>query len=104
MSLGPIVTACDEHYAMPLATALRSIADANRSNWPLEFYVLFDGLPQSTRNKVDGSLPPRSAVIRWVPVDLRLYNQFGTMKYPKIVYARCLLPEIFTSQVPKVLY
>jgi lipopolysaccharide biosynthesis glycosyltransferase len=106
MNLRPIVTACDERFAMPLATALRSIVDANRSDWPLEFYVLCDGFSQSTKNEVVNSLPPRTAVIRWIPVDLALYNEFETPHWvsSKMVFARFLLPKIFPDPVSKVLY
>jgi lipopolysaccharide biosynthesis glycosyltransferase len=104
MTLGPIVTACDERFAMPLATAFRSIVEANRSSWPLEFFVLFEKFSRSTKNKVVSSLPPGTAVIQWMPVDLRPYEEFGKANYPKAAYARCLLPEIFPETVRKVLY
>ena len=102
--LGPIVTACDDRFAMPLATALRSIVDTNRSGWPLEFFVLVDEFSESARNKVVSSLPPGTAAIRWMPVDLQLYEEFGKANYSKIAYARCLLPEIFPETISKVLY
>ena len=36
------VWACDAAYAMPQATTFRSITEANRSSWPLEFHMLSD--------------------------------------------------------------
>ena len=39
----PIVLACDQNYAMPLATTLRSLVDSNRRHWPLDITVLSDG-------------------------------------------------------------
>lgn len=101
----PIVLACDEAYAMPLATTLRSIVEANRNRWPLEFHVLANGLADSTRQKVFNSLPKGAASIRWIPVDLGLFRKFSTLSYiSKMTYARFVIPEIFPESVSKVLY
>src|SRR5216684_4206541 len=73
----PIVMACDESYAMQLAIALRSAADANRSGEPLNVYVLCDHFSSSMRQRVINSLPEGSAVIHWVPVDLSSFEGFS---------------------------
>jgi lipopolysaccharide biosynthesis glycosyltransferase len=101
----PIVLACDEAYAMPLATTLRSIVEANRSNYPLDFHIFSDGISEYTRRKVLDSLPTGSASIRWVEVDLEPYKKFSTLSHiSKITFARFLIPTIFPSTVSKVLY
>jgi lipopolysaccharide biosynthesis glycosyltransferase len=102
-----IVSAANEAYAMPLATALRSITEANRASWPLEFWVLHDGIDEALQKKVLSSLPEKSALIVWVPVEMKLFAGFsaGTTNYiSKITYARLLIPEIFPPTVAKVLY
>ena len=53
----PLVLACDDAYAMPLATTLRSLAEANQSRWPLDVTVLTDDASETTRAMVDASLP-----------------------------------------------
>ena len=101
----PIVLACDEKYAMPLATALRSIVDANCRNWPLEFHVLSEGFSAATREKVLLSLPERSASVRWVSVDLSPFKAFETISYiSKMTYARFLISYILPTTVSRVLY
>jgi lipopolysaccharide biosynthesis glycosyltransferase len=101
----PIVLACDEAYAMPLAITLRSIAEANRSGWPLEFHVFSDGLPDDTRRKVFDSLPKGSASIRWVLIDLELFEDFATLSHiSKVTYARFYIHEVFPDTVSRVLY
>ncbi len=101
----PIVLACDEAYAMPLATTLRSIVEANQNSWPLDFHVLANGLSDNTQQKVLNSLPNGSATIRWVPVDLALFRKFSTLSYiSKMTYARFVIPEIFPDCVSRVLY
>lgn len=101
----PFVFACDQHYAMPLATTLRSIVDTNRSGEPLEFHVLADGLSDRIRTKIFESLPKGSASIRWVEAELEIFRDFSTISYiSKVTYARFLIPRIFPDSIPKVLY
>ncbi len=101
----PIIFACDENYAMPLATALRSILDANKKRWPLEFHVLTDRFSDEMRRKVLASLPKRSSTIRWIEVDITSFDEFGTLPHISMMtYARFLLPSIFPESVTKVLY
>jgi lipopolysaccharide biosynthesis glycosyltransferase len=102
----PIVMACDETYAIPLATALRSAVDANRSGQPLDVYVLWDRFSASIRRRVIESLPEGSAVIHWVPVDLSSFQGFSTLPHisSKMTFARFMIPHVFGKDVQRVLY
>jgi lipopolysaccharide biosynthesis glycosyltransferase len=101
----PIVLACDDTYAMPLATALRSIVEANKGNLLLEFHVLFDRFSKEMQSKVWDSLPNGSASIKWVPVDLSKFSEFSTKVHiSKMTYARFLIPHVFPEDIAKVLY
>jgi lipopolysaccharide biosynthesis glycosyltransferase len=103
--LGPIVFACDEGYAMPLATALRSIIDANRTGCALEFHVLFDKFSERARTKVSNSLPAGTARIHWAQVNLDPYRKFDVFYYAsRMTFARFLIPSIFPNSVTRVLY
>jgi lipopolysaccharide biosynthesis glycosyltransferase len=101
----PLILICDESYAMPLATALRSIVEANRSNEPLDVYVLSDHFSANLRQEVIDSLPQGSASIHWMAVDLSLFEKFETLPHiSKITYARLLIPHMFPESVSRVLY
>jgi lipopolysaccharide biosynthesis glycosyltransferase len=101
----PLVLACDEAYAMPLATALRSIVEADRSGRPVEVYVLSDGFSEYSRRKVVDSLPNGSASIRWLAVDLTMFRDFSTIPgISKMTFGRFLIPHILPDSVSKVLY
>jgi lipopolysaccharide biosynthesis glycosyltransferase len=100
-----LVMACDESYAMQLATALRSIVDANRSGEPLDVHVLSDRFSEDMRQKVVDSLPQGSASIRWAAVDLTSFEEFRTLPHvSKMTYARLTIPRIFADSVRRVLY
>jgi lipopolysaccharide biosynthesis glycosyltransferase len=101
----PIVLASDEAYAMPLATTLRSIVEANQGDRPYNFYVLYDEFSEITQKKVIDSLPKGSAYIHWILVDIGLFGEFTPASHiSKMTYARFLIPQIFTETVSRVLY
>jgi lipopolysaccharide biosynthesis glycosyltransferase len=101
----PIVLACDEGYAMPLATTLRSAAEHNRSLWPLDVTVLHDGFSASARDKVERSLPVGAAAIRWVALDMSGFDGFGLLGHvSRMTYARLQIPALFAETGGKVLY
>ena len=101
----PLVLACDEAYAMPLATTLRSIADHHRTHAPLEVHVLTGGYSEATRRKVVDSVPAGSMHIRWREVDLGLFQSFGLLDHvSRMTYARLQIPQLYAGQVPRLLY
>lgn len=101
----PIVLACDEAYAMPLATALRSIVENNRNNWPLYIYILTDSFSEWTKSKILQSLDEGSVSLNWVQVDSELFSGFSTLNHvSKMTYARLLIPNAFPDNVSRVLY
>ena len=101
----PIVFACDDAYAMPLATALRSVVEANTDAWPCEFHVITDSISADNQRKIFKSLPSGSASIRWINVDISPFREFQTLGHiSRITYARLLIPYVFPEAVSKVLY
>jgi lipopolysaccharide biosynthesis glycosyltransferase len=101
----PIVFVCDDAYSMPLATALRSIVDANTSGRPCDFHVLTDGISANNKRRIFESLPKGSASIRWVDIDLDIFSELNAQGHmSKMTFARLLIPRIFPDAVSKVLY
>ena len=101
----PLVFASDESYAMPLATALRSIVEAKRTVDPLEVYILYNNFQDYTRTRVMNSLPAGSALIHWLPVDLTRFEGCSPDSYISgTTYARLLISELLPRSITKVLY
>ncbi|MDE2402262.1 MAG: glycosyltransferase family 8 protein [Burkholderiales bacterium] len=101
----PIVLACDEGYAMPLATTMRSIVEANAGHWPTPFYVLSDGFRKKTMQRVMDSLPEGSACVEWLTVSLEPFRGMVTIAHiSAMTYARFLLSDLLPPTVHRVLY
>ncbi|MCU1308778.1 MAG: glycosyl transferase family 8 [Acidobacteriaceae bacterium] len=100
-----IVMACDKTFAMPLATALRSIAEANQKDRCLEVFVLTSQFSARLKRKVLHSLPKRSLSVHWMFVDLTSFETFSPVSYlSKMTYARLLIPHLFPNTDSRVLY
>jgi lipopolysaccharide biosynthesis glycosyltransferase len=100
-----LVLACDAAFAMPLATALRSVADASHDAWPMEIYILESGFCDRTRRDVERSLPAGAAVIRWMPVDMGAFAEFGTMDHiSAMTYARLMIERFVPDSLQRILY
>ena len=102
----PIVMACDEAYAMPLAVAVRSVAEANRSGKLLEIVILTDKFSADMKRRVETSVPDGAAAFYWVQVDLSQFEGCSGMLHhlSKMTYARLLLPYVLPHNVPRALY
>jgi lipopolysaccharide biosynthesis glycosyltransferase len=103
--LTPLVFAADESYAMPLATALRSIAEAKRTQDPLHVYILYNIFRDSTRRRVINSVPSTALSINWIHVDLRRFEAYPTGSYISLTtFARLMIPELLPRNISRVLY
>ena len=99
-----VVFAIDEAYAMPLATAMRSIVEANAGSLPFDFRVLIEDISAATRDRVEKSLPTGAASIRWIQIDLGALGDIHPAEYASgIINARLLIPRLVTD-VARVLY
>lgn len=103
--LCPIVTSADGNFAMPLATALRSLAQANGHHWPIDVVVLVSAFPREERRRVEASLPPDAVHIRWEEVDLAPFRAFRPLSYlPPMSYARLSLERHLAPDASRIVY
>jgi lipopolysaccharide biosynthesis glycosyltransferase len=100
-----IVFAADENYAMPLATAIRSLVEANREVAQTAIYVLSNGVSERTRQKITDSLEGFDTRLHWLPIDLSTYSGFATPDYAsKMTFARLKIPELIPAHIKRALY
>lgn len=104
--LCPIVLACDEGYAMPLATTLRSLAESNQRHWPLLVTVLQDGFSEATMERVANSVPAGAIELSWKRIDLERFSGF-VHRMPWVspmTYARIQLQDSLDSTLERVIF
>ena len=104
-----IAAACDESYAMPMATMLASVVANLHPLRRANVYVLETGLSAATKQKIAGDLPRDRIDVRWITVLAgRLGDLRGTLRSFDTVslasYYRLLLPELLPKEVRKVIY
>jgi lipopolysaccharide biosynthesis glycosyltransferase len=98
--------ACDEGYAMPLATTLRSLADNNDRHWPILVNVLHDGFSEATKSLIALSLPTGSIELLWKKIDLTRFSEFAHRMpwVSPMTYARLQLHESLESSIERVIF
>lgn len=98
--------AADAAYAMPLATALRSLVENNCSQWPLDIHVLYQGIDEETKSKIFGSLPSNSVEITWHSIDPSLLARkyYTPPHISMMTYARLLLSDVVPASATRALY
>jgi lipopolysaccharide biosynthesis glycosyltransferase len=90
---------------MQLATALRSLVEANRRWWPIDVHVFSDGILETTKERILGSLPDGSVCLNWLPVDASRFRGFATMGHvSKVTFARLLMPQMLPASLGRILY
>jgi lipopolysaccharide biosynthesis glycosyltransferase len=100
-----LVFNCDDTFAMPLATTLRSAVEATRDHWPIDVRVLTNRFSARHRRRVLDSLPAGAADLRWIDVDLGWFNAATTETgLPSITCARILIPQVLDASISRVLY
>ena len=103
--LCPLLMAADRRFVMPLATALRSLAESNARYAPLDVTVLTHGFTHEDIRRVEASLPHGATRLRWQPVDLDTFAGLRPASYLSAMsYARLLLERFYAEPVQRVLY
>lgn len=100
-----VVMACDQQYAMPLATALRSLADNNPAAWPIEVTVLTTHFPTPQRRTVEQSLRSGSVLLTWKVVDLSAFENVTLLDHISVLtLARLFIPSLVPVDTKRVVY
>jgi len=100
-----VVFACDETYAMPLATAMLSLAEAYQGDQPLDIYVLFNRFREAIQQRVVSPISGTKASIQWIFIDLDEFESFSTLAYTsRMTYARLKIADLLPRGISRALY
>jgi lipopolysaccharide biosynthesis glycosyltransferase len=104
-----VAAACDESYAMPLATMIASLAANLSVSRSACVHILQCHLSTSLRTKVENSVHRDSMRIDWIDINAnRLQSLENTLRSFDTVslesYYRLLLPDVLPQELDKVIY
>ncbi|GHB26346.1 glycosyl transferase [Pseudovibrio japonicus] len=100
----PIVFAFDDGFALPGSIAIASLVQAAKTITRYDIYVLHDGLPKDTRDKLAQIVEGTAHQLTFHHLDQDVIRDAPTSKnWPAIVYARLFIPKMF-PQFDKVIY
>ncbi len=99
-----VAMASDDRYAMPLATAVRSLLNSLESGWNTRLWIINDGIQSKNVKKCMESWEGFPVQVNWlVAPNAEAWALPVTVSLPIATYYRLFLPKLLVS-VPKVLY
>lgn len=100
-----VVLAADDHFAMPLATTVRSALDNLAADRTLRIYVLDGGIREPTKERLLRSWPEGRYEVDWIRVDARALAGSPVSGHVNLVsYYRILIPRLLPTHVRRVIY
>jgi lipopolysaccharide biosynthesis glycosyltransferase len=100
-----VVSATDDHYAMPLAVTIRSALDRLSTDRRMQLYVLDGGLNDDTKARLLRSWSGGRLSVEWIRPDM---DQVGDLMISHqvnlVTYLRLLMPIVLPVHVTRAIY
>lgn len=104
----PLVTICDDAFALLLATLLKSIEVNLMAPTRFDLYLVDDNIRSSTRSKLLEAINPTVFCIHWLTIDEALPPDIvlpvDRSTFPRNVFVRLFIPYFIPQHVTKVVY
>lgn len=103
-----IIVASDNHYAILIAALLKSIDVNHKTPEHIDFYIIDDGIAESTKKKLNAIASPDRITLRWVktkdmvPSDVTI--PVDNSAFPITAYLRIFAPYAIEKDVEKLIY
>lgn len=104
----PIICVCDNHYAVLLATLIKSIEINHHTDEKIEFFLVDDGISVKNKQKIENSINPHHTVLYWLPIkeclpeNVKLPIDKGSL--PLSIYIRLFIPFFIPKRVSKIIF
>ena len=103
-----IVCVCDNHYAILLATLIKSIESNHHTGEILEFFLVDDGISVKNKQKIIDSILPLNTILNWLPIEECLPNNtklpIDKGSLPLSIYIRLFIPYFIPSRISKIIF
>lgn len=103
-----IVCICDNHYAVLLATLIKSIELNHHSQEKLDFFLVDDGISSKNKLKISNSINSSITTIHWlkmsacIPKHIKLPIDRGSL--PLNIYTRLFIPYFIPENIERVIF
>ncbi len=103
--MAPVINIClasDDNYAKYMGLTVLSVLKSAAPEDRLKFYILGDGITQSSKDKVESLKKIRDFEIEWFQIDINAFKNLQKNHLPYTAYARLLIPQYIKED--RVLY
>ena len=103
-----IICVCDNHYAVLLATLIKSIESNHHTDEKLTFFLVDDGVSVKSKRRINDSINPENTTLHWLPIvdclpeNTKLPIDKGSL--PLSIYIRLFIPYFIPKYVKKIIF
>jgi len=103
-----IVCVCDDHYAILLAAAIKSVETNHHTDEKLEFFLVEDGITTKNKLRISNSINPDMTTVHWLPAADCIPDDASLpvdkSSAPLNVYIRLFVPHFIPKHIKKIIY
>ncbi len=103
-----IVVSTDNHYLILLAVLVKSIEENNKTNLPIDLYVISENVTEQNKSRLAKSINQSITTIFWFELEEIVQDKykvpFDWTSFPRNIHARLYVPHFIPSHVEKILY
>jgi lipopolysaccharide biosynthesis glycosyltransferase len=103
-----IVVASDNHYAILIASLLKSIDFNHKTSEHIDFYILDDGISKESKNKINSIVSDERFTLIWAPANKLISSKIdipsNTSSFPSTAFLRIFSPYIVDQNIEKLIY
>ena len=103
-----LVTVCDDHFSVMMATLLKSIETTHQGEEAIRIYLVDDGISKRNKRKIEATISSENITLIWlsmkeaIPPGINL--PIDNSLFPIGVYARLCIPYFLPKHIKKAIY
>jgi lipopolysaccharide biosynthesis glycosyltransferase len=103
-----IVVSTDNHYLILLAVLIKSIEENNKTNLPIDLYVISENVTEQNKERLAKSINQLITTIYWFELEDIVQDNykvpFDWTSFPRNIHARLYVPHFIPLHIENILY
>jgi lipopolysaccharide biosynthesis glycosyltransferase len=103
-----IVCVCDNHYAILLAAAIKSVETNHHTEEKLEFFLVEDSISEKNKLRISNSINTGTTTIHWIPASACIPEDASLpvdrSSAPLNVYIRLFVQHFIPKHIKRIIY